>query len=122
MRLIGVWERDEKLLADNRLNDTIMAARELLLVDPATLHLQGSRIDGADPVKLQRQLARHGISMAGMPPLDVKRGRDGKLLIYDGVTRATRIAKYLPGAKVPVVVTGTLKGDVGKCPTVGEKM
>jgi hypothetical protein len=86
---------------------------ELLQVDPATLHLPGSRQDGADPAKLQRQLARHGTSVAGMPPLDVKRGADGELMIYDGVTRATRVAKYVPGAKVRVIVTGTLKGQLG---------
>ncbi|NUQ46790.1 MAG: hypothetical protein HUU22_12255 [Phycisphaerae bacterium] len=48
-------------------------------------------------MKLHRQMARHGMSIAGMPPLEVKRGSDGELVIYDGVTRATRVAKYLPG-------------------------
>ena len=95
---------------------------ELLQVDPATLHLPGSRRDGADPVKLQRQLARHGSSTAGMPPLEVKRGSDGELVIYDGVTRAMRIAKYAPGVKVPVLVTGTLKGPVGSLSRVGERL
>ena len=95
---------------------------ELLQVDPATLHLPGSRRDGADPVKMQRQISRHGTSVIGMPPLDVKRGSDGNLVIYDGVTRATRVAKHIPGAKVPVIVTGTLKGPVGGTPTVGEKL
>ena len=99
-----------------------MAAREFLLVDPATLHLPGSRRDGADPVKLGRQVARHGTTLAGMPPLEVKRGSDGELVIYDGVTRATRVAKYLPGTLVPVEVTGTLAGPVGGLPTVGEKL
>jgi hypothetical protein len=60
--------------------------------------------------------------MAGMPPLEVKRSQDGKLIIYDGVTRASRVAKYIPGARVQVVVTGMLKGDVGGLPTVGEKL
>jgi hypothetical protein len=95
---------------------------ELLQVEPATLHLPGSRRDGADPAKLQRQIARHGTSVAGMPPLEVKRGSDGELVIYDGVTRATRVAKHIPGAKVPVIVTGTLKGPVGNLPRVGEKL
>jgi hypothetical protein len=57
-----------------------------------------------------------------MPPLEVKRGKDGALVIYDGVTRATRAAKYAPGALVPVEVTGTLAGPVGGLPTVGEKL
>jgi hypothetical protein len=99
-----------------------MSVREFLQVDPATLHLPGSRREGADPAKLQRQLARHGISVAGMPPLEVKRGSDGELVIYNGVTRATRVAKYLPGTLVPVEVTGTLSGTVGQLPTVGEKI
>ena len=99
-----------------------MAGSELLHVDPATLHLPGSRRDGADPVKLQRQLARHGKSVADMPPLEVKRGTDGAVVIYDGVTRAARVAKYMPGTKVPVKVTGTLRGSVGDLPTVGEML
>jgi hypothetical protein len=122
MRLIGALGRGSVLSRIMGEDDTIMAARELVLVDPATLHLQGARIDGADPVKLQRQIVRHGTSMMGMPPVDVKRGRDGELMIYDGVTRATRIAKYLPGVKVQAIVSGTLRGDVGKYPTVGEKI
>ena len=66
-----------------------MKPREFLQVDPATLHLPSSRRDGADPVKLHRQMAKHGTSIDGMPPPDVKRGSDGELVIYDGVTRAT---------------------------------
>jgi hypothetical protein len=99
-----------------------MKAREFLQVDPASLHLPGSRRDGANPAKLRRQLARHGKSIDGMPPLEVKRGSDGKLVIYDGVTRATRAAKYLPGTEVTVEVTGELAGPVGGLPTVGEKL
>lgn len=99
-----------------------MAAREFLQVDPASLHLPGSRRDGADPVKLHGQLAKHRTSTAGIPTLEVKRGSDGKLVIFDGVTRATRIAKCLPGALVPLEVTGTLRGPVGHLPTVGEKL
>jgi hypothetical protein len=99
-----------------------MKAREFLQVDPASLHLPGSRRDGADPVKLQRQLAKHGTSIDGMPPPEVKRGSDGELVIFDGVTRATRVAKYLPGTPITVEVTGQLKGPVGALPTVGEKV
>lgn len=94
----------------------------MLQVDPASLHLPGSRRDGADPFKLQRQVATYGTSSAGMPPLEVKRGSDGELVIYDGVTRATRVAKYMPGTPVTVEVTGQLGGPVGALPTVGEKI
>ena len=99
-----------------------MKPREFLQVDPASLHLPSSRRDGADPVKLQRQLAKHRTSLAGMPPLEVQRGSDGELVIYDGVTRATRVAKYLPGTSITVEVTGRLTGPVGGLPTVGDKL
>lgn len=99
-----------------------MKRREFLQVDPATLHLPGTRRDGADPIKLQRQFARHGTSTVGMPPPEVKRGSDSELVIFDGVTRATRIAKYLPGTLITVEVTGNLRAPVGALPTVGEKI
>src|SRR5919201_4818875 len=98
-----------------------MKPREFLQVDPASLHLPSSRRDGADPVNLQRQLAQHGTSVDGMRPLEVKRGSDGGLVIYDGVTRATRVAKYLPGTLVTVEVTGRLRGQAGRLPRVGDK-
>lgn len=99
-----------------------MPPREFLDVDPRTLHLPGSRRDGADPVKLHRQIAKFATSTEGMPPLEVKRGADGELVIFDGVTRATRIAKVSPGTLVPVEVTGSLKVDVGGLPTIGEML
>src|SRR5438132_4987707 len=99
-----------------------MKPREFLQVDPASLHLPGSRRDGADPVKLRQQFIRYGTSIDGMPPPEVKRGADGELVIYDGVTRATRVAKYLPGTLITVEVTGNLKNAVGTLPTVGEKL
>jgi hypothetical protein len=99
-----------------------MKSREFLQVDPASLRLPGSRRDGADPAKLQRQLAKHGTSVDGMPPPEVMRGSDNELVIYDGVTRATRVAKFLPGTPITVEVTGHLKGPVGDLPSVGEKI
>jgi hypothetical protein len=99
-----------------------MKPREFLQVDPASLHLPGSRRDGADPVKLHHQFAKYGTSIDGMPPPEVKRGSDGELVLFDGVTRATRVAKYLPGTSITVEVTGQLKGPVGALPTVGENV
>ena len=99
-----------------------MKSREFVQVDPAALHLPSSRRDGAEPLKLHRQVARHGLLIDGMPPPEVKRGSDGELVIFDGVTRATRVAKYLPGARITVEVTGELRGPVGGLPTVGEKI
>ena len=99
-----------------------MHDREFLQVDPSTLHLPGGRRDGADPVKLHRQMARHGLSIVGMPSLEVSRGTDGELVINDGVTRATRVAKYLPGELVTVEVTGRLPVAVGGLPTVRDRL
>ncbi|HYH63859.1 MAG TPA: hypothetical protein VD866_04105 [Urbifossiella sp.] len=99
-----------------------MAGRVFFDVDPATLRLPRERIDGADPGKLQRQIARHGRSLAGMPPVYVYRGSDGELMLADGVTRATRAAKLCPGVPVPAELLGVLPYPVGLLPTVKEKL
>lgn len=98
--------------------------RELLTVDPATLRLPtGIRSQGADPAKLARQIALHGDSLDGMPPLELVRGKDGHLRINDGVTRATRAAKLRPGVYVPAEVIATLpKLNVTRTPRVGETL
>jgi hypothetical protein len=99
-----------------------MAIRELLDVDPRTLHLPTSRLSGADPVKLHSQIARYGKGVSGMPHLLVYRGSDGDLMLYDGVTRATRVAKLLPGTTARVEVIRTLSRPVGLLPTVGDRL
>jgi hypothetical protein len=78
-------------------------------VDPAELRVPSSRSSGADPVKLQRQIARHGRSISGMPRLLAYEGSDGVLELIDGVTPATRVAKLLPGTTVQVEVLGKLR-------------
>jgi hypothetical protein len=55
-----------------------------------------------------------------MPALWVYRGSDGALPIYDGVTRATRVAKLLPGILIPVEVVGDLQAVCGHLPTIGD--
>lgn len=60
---------------------------EFIEVDPSNLHLPPSRSTGADPGKLARQIAKHGDSLDGMPPIQVIRGKDGNMRINDGVTR-----------------------------------
>jgi hypothetical protein len=77
---------------------------EFVDVDPGEMHLPPSRAQGADPGKLARQIAKHGRSLDGMPPLQLIRGKDGHLRINDGVTRATRAAKLRPGVLVPAEV------------------
>jgi hypothetical protein len=91
-------------------------------VDPATLRLPRERIDGADPEKLQRQIARHGRSLTGMPPVLVYRGTDDESMLSDGVTRATRTAKLCPGSAIPAELLGVLPHPVGHLPTVKEKL
>jgi hypothetical protein len=99
-----------------------MSARVFFDVDPAALRLPNERIDGADPAKLQRQIARHVNSLAGMPPVLVYEGSDGELMLGDGVTRATRAAKLCPGAVIPAERLGSLPHPVGHLPTVQEKL
>ena len=96
-----------------------MSEPSYLEVDPRTLHLPPSPASGAVPVKLQRQIALYGTSVDGMLALWVYRGSDGALMIYDGVTRATRVAMLLPGARVRVEVIGDLSAPCGHLPTVG---
>jgi hypothetical protein len=69
----------------------------VIQVDPAELHVPPSRSQGADPGKLARQIAKFGLTTTGMPPLELVRGKDGRFRFNDGVTRATRVAKRLPG-------------------------
>jgi hypothetical protein len=99
-----------------------MSGPQVIFVDPSTLHLPASRSAGADPAKLHRQIARHGRSAVGMPPIWAYRGTDGELAIFNGVTRATRIAKLSPGTPVPVEVVGDLPTRVGNWPTVGDRL
>jgi len=97
-----------------------MNPRVFLDVDPRTLRVPGSRSSGADPWKLHRQIAKHGSSTQGMPPLEVSRGTDGELVINNGVTRATRIAKLSPGTTVRVEVIDDLPIPVGSFPSIGD--
>src|SRR2546423_9748361 len=99
-----------------------MGAREFLEVDPTKLRLPGSRRSGADLRKLQRQFSRFGTSTKGMPPLEVSRGNDGELVINDGVTRATRIARYATGTSVIVEVVDELPIPGRAFPTIGETL
>src|SRR5437773_1492669 len=100
----------------------MMNPRVFLDVDPRGLHLPTTRLSGADPAKLQRQIARFGKSTQGLPPLEVYRGTDGGLIIYDGVTRATRVAKLLPGTSVRVEVIDDMRTPAAHLPTVGDKL
>jgi hypothetical protein len=93
-----------------------MPKPEFLDVDPRTLHVPPSRLSGADPYKLHQQIARFGVGTSGMPPPWVYRGSDGALMIYNGVTRATRIARLAPGTLITVEVVREAKVPLGHLP------
>ena len=97
-----------------------MMPRVFLDVDPRTLRLPRSRVTGADPFKLQSQIARFRRNVQGMPAIEVSRGTDGELVINNGVTRATRVAKLLPGILVTVEVIDDLTVPVGSYPSIGD--
>lgn len=95
-------------------------AADLRDVDPRELRVPPSRRFGADPAKLHRQIARYGRSASGMPPLWVFEAADGVLVVYNGVTRATRIAKLSPGTTVRVEVIGKLPRSFAGSPSIGD--
>ena len=65
-------------------------------IDLSEQRVPPSSRQGADPGKLARQISRVGRSAVGMPPPSAYEGSDGVLMLYNGVTRATRIAKLEP--------------------------
>ena len=87
-------------------------------VDPRELRLPSRR--GADPFKLQSQIARFGASSAGMPPPWVYEASDGVLVVYNGITRSTRIAKLAPGIPIRVEVVGSLRRAYADEPRIGD--
>jgi hypothetical protein len=89
-------------------------------VDPRELTLPPSRSSGADPIKLHRQIAQFGTSTAGMPPPWVYEAADGALIVYNGVTRATRIARLMPGTLIRVEVIGKLRRAYGGSQKIGD--
>ena len=91
-------------------------------VDPRTLRVGSQCLSGANPFKLARQIARHGSSTAGMPPLWVEEDADGLLGILDGMTRATRAAKLLPGVLIRVEVTEPARQSLAARPTIADTL
>jgi hypothetical protein len=89
-------------------------------VDPRELHVPSSRRAGADPYKLQQQIARYGASTAGMPMIWVYETSDGSFVILHDVTRATRIAKLAPGTVLRVAVVDKINKPVGNLPKIGD--
>ena len=79
-------------------------------------------MEGADPLKLTRQIERFGSRTGGMPEILVYRDRNGLLMIWDGVTRATRISLLDPAATVRVEVIETRNIDFSKQPKVEDRL
>ncbi len=57
-----------------------------------------------------------------MPPIFVYEDPDGILEIIDGVTRATRIAKFAPGETVPILVIERYRRSRGSSPCVRDRL
>ncbi len=58
-----------------------------------------------------------------MPTPFVHRDGNGRLKLMDGVTRATRVAKLLPGTLIRVeVIEEKPNSDYSTYPTVGERL
>ena len=56
----------------------------------------------------------------GMPPPWVYRGSDGSIMIYNSVTRATRVARLAPGTTIKVEVVREARVPLGHLPTIGD--
>src|SRR5262249_28819755 len=89
-------------------------------VDPSELRVPPSRRQGADPAKLARQISLFGRSAVGVPPPWVYEGADGVLVLYNGVARATRIARLSPGTLIRVEVIGRLPKAYAPEPRIGD--
>ncbi len=61
-----------------------------------------------------------GRSASVMPPPWVYEGTDGALVLYNGVTQATRIAKLAPGTLIRVEIIGTLPRPFANEPKIGD--
>ena len=90
------------------------------MVDPRDLRIPSTRPTGADLYKLSRQIAAFGASTAGMPVPWVYESVDGTLILYNGVTRATRIAKLAPGTLLRVELVGRTRQKGRLLPRVGD--
>jgi hypothetical protein len=99
-----------------------MNPRLFVDVDPRILRLPTTRLTGADLYKLHQQIARFRASIDGMPPPEVFRGKDGEFVVYNGVTRATRAAKFQPGRLITVEIVDDLPKPVGHLPTIGSQL
>ena len=71
-------------------------------------------------MKLQQQIAQFGTSVQRNASVGGQSCADGEFVVNNGVTRATRIAKLLPGVPVRVEVIDDLPIPVGSFPSIGD--
>jgi hypothetical protein len=58
-----------------------------------------------------------------MPALECFQDQNGLVMVWNGVTRATRVAKLMPGATVRVEIIGVMmKKDFSLLPTVEDRL
>lgn len=70
-------------------------------------------------MKLQDQFNEYGSELTRIPPLEVIEAAGGALVIFNGVTRATRSYMVDPSRVVPVVITMSYpNAEVGHLPTI----
>lgn len=77
------------------------------LVDPGELRLPPGRQSGPDLWRLQEQIAEFGGESETMPAILVTEGKNGELMINNGVTRAVRVHRQAPGRLVAVEIIET---------------
>lgn len=70
-------------------------------------------------MKLQDQFNEHGNDLFDLPPLEVIETSDNRLVIFNGVTRATRSYMIDPNKMVPIIVTFVYpNADISHLPTI----
>lgn len=84
---------------------------DLRWVLPGKLHLPPTRPEGVDDYKYARQEIEFGASVEDMPAIEVLLGTGEQMMIFNGVTRATRAYRYHPDQRVLVEVTDILPGQ-----------
>jgi hypothetical protein len=83
-------------------------------------HLPGVRVPTL--ASYSGQVSLFGRSADGMSPVWVYEGADGVLVVYNGVTRATRIAQLSPGTMIRVEVIGRLPRECASLPKIGDSL
>jgi len=97
--------------------------REFVWARAGNLRLPPSRRSGADPFKLADQVRAFGTTVQGMPTIQVTRGARDELMINDGVTRATRIARINSDAMIEVeVIDDRPSWNLDNLPRVKERL